>query len=243
MADRPRNTPDVARYAHQRPDGSILYIESNGKVASDGTLPPGTEPGELEAQGFVFLDEDAYARTQRSLDPIARAEDADADALSVAFDASMSERSNDSRTPTRGEQMDGMEEITPEMLEMLQAMMDDGSLAEFFTPYQQQQGVLDQQMAIAGQARQPGGERSTPTGALLGGLSNAIGNIAGAHMQQKALEGQTNLGKRMQGEAASRVGRGLKAMKGRRRGTVADVDPDMSPGAQLLEVLGDQYLE
>lgn len=47
--------------------------------------------------------------------------------------------------------------------------------------------LLQQQMAMAEALRQPGRQRSTPTGALLGGLGDVVGNLAGTYMQQKAM--------------------------------------------------------
>lgn len=87
-----------------------------------------------------------------------------------------------------------LEELPPEQL------------ASMFFPYQQEQGGLDQQMALAQQLRQRGPGRSSPTGALLGGLSNAVGNVGGAVLQKKGLGEQRALGGRMQQDATDRMG-------------------------------------
>lgn len=86
-----RSMPDVARYAHQAPDGTIHYFESDGERSQEGTLPAnmGYSPSDLKAQGYTFLTEEEYAQKQRSLDPIARAEDADVDELARSMDAAM----------------------------------------------------------------------------------------------------------------------------------------------------------
>lgn len=78
-------------------------------------------------------------------------------------------------------------------------------LVEMFYPYEQEQRVLDQEMATGQQMQQRGPERSTPTGALLGGLANALGGFGGAAMQAKGLGDQRALGGRMQGDAANRM--------------------------------------
>lgn len=211
MAERSRSMfPDVARYAHRASDGTIHYFESDGKKSSEGTLPPGTDPAELESQGFVFLNGDAYERTRSSLDPITRAENADADELAAAFDASMGQQAS-------GEPMNGQNAaINPDVLALFQQYMQEGRLPELFQPFQQEQSVLNQEMQLAEGLRQNGPQRSTPTGALLGGLSRAVGNIGAAAMQQKGLEGQTALGKRMQGDASGRTGAILRAAMKRR---------------------------
>jgi hypothetical protein len=232
MADgfRSKMFRDVARYAHKANDGTIRYFESDGVQSSEGDLPPGTDPEELAAQGFTFLDGDAYERTRASLDPIQRAENADADALSDAFDASMG------TTPTSkpGAPMDEM--LTPEMMQILQQYAQEGRLDELFQPFQQEQGVLDQQMQLAQGMRERGPQRSSPTGALLGGLSNAVGNIGGAMLQKKGLEGQTALGQRMQGDASGRVGAILKAAMQRK-----GINPDtglMTPAVDDATLAG-----
>lgn len=214
MAERFRSMPDVARYASLRPDGSVVYFESDGKTSNEGELPPGQDPDALKAQGFTFLTQDAYERTRRSLDPLIRAEEADADLLSEAFDASMG---NEMNTTPNTQSAPGAS-LSPDMMNLLQQYMSEGRLDELFQPYQQEQNVLDQQMQLAQGMRQRGPQRSTPTGALFGGLSNAVGNTGGSVLQQKALEGQAALGKRQQEEAAGRVAAILRAMQ-QRRGT------------------------
>lgn len=63
--------------------------------------------------------------------------------------------------------------------------------------YQQEQSALEQEMALAQQLRQCGPQRSSPLGALLGGLSNAVGNVGGAYLQKQGVEGQRALAGRM----------------------------------------------
>lgn len=82
-------------------------------------------------------------------------------------------------------------------------------LAQSFTPYQQEQGVLEQEMAMAQQLGQRQPDRATPSGAFLGGLSNAIGSIGGAYRQGKALEGQRGLGRQMQQNAVAQTLAGI----------------------------------
>jgi hypothetical protein len=89
---------------------------------------------------------------------------------------------------------------------MLEGLPDEQVL-EMFYPYAQEQAVLDQEMALAERLRQPSeGQHVSAIGAALGGLSDAVGNVAGAYKQNKALEGQKALGAKMQKEAAGRVG-------------------------------------
>lgn len=88
--------------------------------------------------------------------------------------------------------------------DLLQSL-DPDQIAEMFFPYQQEQDALEQQMALAGQMRQPGPEHSTPMGALLGGLGNAAGNIGGAVLQNQNIEDRRALGRRQQKDATRRV--------------------------------------
>jgi hypothetical protein len=84
--------PAVARYAHKAIDGTFPFFESDGVMHQEGRFPEGSAQRDLEAKGYTFLDRDAFLRTRRSLDPIARAEDRDADTLAQAWDASMPQR-------------------------------------------------------------------------------------------------------------------------------------------------------
>lgn len=118
-----------------------------------------------------------------------------------------------------------------DFLNLLQELSPE-ELSALFEPYQQEQSVLDQQMALAGQLRQRGPERSTPTGALLGGLANALGNAGGAYLQGKGLEGQAALGKRMQADASGRMQALMEALN--RRKSMAS--------SELMPTLGDEYL-
>lgn len=218
MADRYSNLSDVARYAYQDPDGTIFYIESDGTRAKRGMLPPnqGNDPAALKAQGFTFLDRNAYMRTQQSLDPSARAEAFDADTLAQAWDASMGK--SDSAPVPQEQDMNG--QLDPETMEILEKYMAEGRLDDLFQPFEQEQGVLDQQMAMGRQMQQPTSQRGTPIGSALSSVANAMGRVGGAHQQAKALEGQTALGKRMQGDASGRTA-ALMEMIRKRKG----IDP------------------
>lgn len=94
---------------------------------------------------------------------------------------------------------------TPDFLELLSSMSPE-EIDAMLQPFQQQQGVLDQQMALAQGLRRPSGQQHvSPMGAALGGLSDAVGNVGGAFLQKKGLDEQTALGKRMQADASGRV--------------------------------------
>jgi hypothetical protein len=109
-------------------------------------------------------------------------------------------------TKPQGAAMNGQQDaLDPMTLQILEEAMRSGELEKFFQPFENEEAVLKGQAELAGQLRQPGRERSTPTGAIFGGLSNAIGNIAGAYQQNKALEGQRALGTRMQQDASGRT--------------------------------------
>lgn len=84
--------------------------------------------------------------------------------------------------------------------------LSDEQISEMFQAFQQQQGVLEQKMAMAQGLRRPSGQQHvSPMGAALGGLSDAVGNVGGAFLQKKGLDEQTALGKRMQADASGRV--------------------------------------
>lgn len=164
-------------------------------------------------------------------------EEAAADELADAFDASMGAANNEdtlarllSARTQGGQQMAGME-FSPDVMTILENMSPE-QLEGLFRAFPQEQRVLDQQMALATQARQPGAQRGTPTGALLGGLSNAIGNVAGARRQQQALEGQQALGQAMQQDAAGRARLLMNALNRRRAGG----------GGMMESAVGDEEL-
>lgn len=90
-----------------------------------------------------------------------------------------------------------------DLMQLLMQLPPD-KLEAMFRDYGQEQGVLDQQMGLASDMRKPGPEHSTPWGALLGGLSNAVGNVGGAYMQGKNLEAQGALGAAKSKDAAGR---------------------------------------
>lgn len=222
-----RNPPDVARYAHRAIDGTIPYFESDGTTAREGRMPAGGDPKELERRGYVFLDRDTFLQARSSLDPIARAKGRDADDLASVWDERMgapqampqgAQTMNDPQAMNMNGQQGGT--LDPDTMAILQQYMQEGRLGELFQPYQQEQDVLSQQMHLAQGMRQRGPQRSTPTGALFSGISNALGNFGGAMLQQKGLEGQAALGKRQQTEASGRVGAILREFQ-RRKG----VDP------------------
>lgn len=89
--------------------------------------------------------------------------------------------------------MDLLKTLTPEQL------------AEMMQPYGQEQSVLDQEMALAQQLRERGAQRSSPWGAALGGLANAVGDVGGAALQERGLKRQRELGQRQQTDAVNRV--------------------------------------
>lgn len=94
-------------------------------------------------------------------------------------------------------------QMPDELMELLQGLPPD-ELQAMLEPYQQEQSVLDQQMALAGQLRQqPQQEHASVGGALAGGLSGALGNTVGAYQQQQGLKGQQELGGRMQKQGAA----------------------------------------
>lgn len=100
-----------------------------------------------------------------------------------------------------------------DFMALLQRYEAEGRLDELFQPFGQEQNVLDQEMALAEQLRRPGPQRSSPWGAALGGLSNALGNVGGAVLQKRNLDAQQALGGRMQGDAAGRM-QALLGMRG-----------------------------
>jgi hypothetical protein len=202
--------------------------------AADLSYPPDTSSGRWVTvhtpYGAVLMTPEGAQKYADEVDA-EYAQRQDVDALAKAFDASMG------TTPTSkpGAPMDEM--LTPEMTELLQQYAQEGRLGELFQPFQQEQSVLDQQMQLGqGMREQRGPQRSTPTGALFGGLSSAIGNIGGAMLQKKGLEGQAALGKRMQGDASGRVGAILKAAMQRK-----GINPDtglMTPAVDDATLAG-----
>ena len=85
---------------------------------------------------------------------------------------------------------------------------DDEAMAELMKmlfPFEGEQAVLSQEMALAEQLRQRGPERSTPMGALIGGASSALGNVGGALMQKENLGQQRKVNSMAQEDAASRM--------------------------------------
>lgn len=107
-----------------------------------------------------------------------------------------------------------------DIMQYLQSLSPQELEAMFF-PYQQQQSVYDQQMQMAQQTRQPGPTHSSPVGAAVGGLSDAIGNIYGAYQQKKALEGQEALGTRQQQDASGRIRALLERLRQQQGGGAA----------------------
>lgn len=80
--------------------------------------------------------------------------------------------------------------VTPEMLEKLLSLetLDD------------KDALLRQQMSMADMLRQPGRQYTTPGGALLGGIGDAVGQITGAYLQKKAMGEREGIpGQRVQG--------------------------------------------
>jgi hypothetical protein len=124
-----------------------------------------------------------------------------------------------------------------DFIALLEEALAQGGLDSLFQPFQQEQGVLDQEMALAQQLRQPGRERSTPGGALLGGLSNALGGLGGAVLQQKGLGAQRELGTRMQQDASGRMEtliRLLRQRKDQQAARQAELDAlNLSPAEMI----------
>lgn len=84
--------------------------------------------------------------------------------------------------------------------------MTEEQIRALLEPYQNQQDVISQQMALAQQLRQShGGQYHTPWGAALGGFADALGNTVGAYKQSKALDEQKALGAQQQEDAARRL--------------------------------------
>lgn len=95
----------------------------------------------------------------------------------------------------------------PDLLELQYlAQQSPEQLQAQFRPFDDQQAILDKQMMMAQQMRQPAGEFSSPLGAALGGLGGLAGSIGGAVGQSRALGGMQALAGQKQKDAASRVG-------------------------------------
>jgi len=94
-----------------------------------------------------------------------------------------------------------------------QFLTSGGTLEGMNYPYANQQTVIDQQMALADQLRQGGPRHSTPTGALLGGISDALGKVGGAVKQHGAMEMQKDLGTTMQKDATGRMNALLQMLR------------------------------
>lgn len=116
------------------------------------------------------------------------------------------------------------DQMSPDFLTMLEQMSPE-QVQAMLEPYSQEQGVLDQQMALAQQLRKPqdSGQHVTPLGAALGGLSNAVGNVGGAYMQHQGLNAQTALGGRMQQDASGRLQALMDLLK---KGRASEAGPD-----------------
>lgn len=207
-------TPIIRRLT-QRPDGSVAYFEGRSGQVTGGERSPGASIADLLRRGYVPTSNEEFARAMQRATPKSFSDDALRRVASEPKEPITNSAEGDSTMDaTQGAS------LPPDMLNILQQYMDEGRLGELFQPYQQEQSVLDQQMQLAQGLRQRGPQRSTPTGALFGGLSNAASNIGSAMLQKQALEGQSALGKRQQTEASGRVGAILREMQ-RRRG----VDP------------------
>lgn len=111
--------------------------------------------------------------------------------------------------------MDQIDINDPNILELLQTLMDNGSLDSMFSDYGNKQQEIDQQMALADQLRQQRPERSTPMGALFGGLGNLAGGIGGALTQKKAMGLQEELGKSKEKDARNRMKATIDALRAR----------------------------
>lgn len=125
-----------------------------------------------------------------------------------------------------------------ELLSSLLTDMSPDDLANMFYPYQQEQGVLEQQMSIGQDMRQPGRQYASPIGALLGGLGDVAGSVGGSALQARGLAGQRGLGQQQQKDAVARMMMLEKILRERKS---QEMEPDpMDPGeayepAEMME--------
>jgi hypothetical protein len=185
--------------------------DSNFEQTEDGLVPVETP------QGTIWMKPE---RAKRFL------QESNVDDLAEAFDTSMG---------NPNQQAQGMD-LDPATMAILQKYMDEGRLEELFQPFEQEQGVLDQQMAMGQQLRQPGAMRGTPVGSALSSLSNAIGGLGGAYQQNKALEGQRALGERMQGDASGRTAALMELL--RQRQSLKGAKAKATGGVEVPPFLG-----
>lgn len=125
-----------------------------------------------------------------------------------------------------------------DQLMMLLQSLPPEEIEAMFQPFQQDQNVLDQQMALATQLRdRPQQSFSTPGGAIAGGLAGALGQIGGAYGQGRALKGQQELGQRMQGDASGRIqawlADALRKRKAQEEQAAMTEQFNVSPGTML----------
>lgn len=126
----------------------------------------------------------------------------------------------------------------PNILEIIQQMMEDGTLEAALTDYDNTQKEIDQQMELADQLRQPmGGQHITPFGTMLGGLANAAGAFGGAVEQKGAMKKQTALGESKTQDAMNRMKALEKLMRAKQNpASVGIVPTDMSDEALQAEL-------
>lgn len=98
--------------------------------------------------------------------------------------------------------------MNPDMLELQYlAQQSPEQLQAQFQPFDDQQAILDKQLMMSQQMRQPqSGEHSTAIGAALGGLGDVVNSGIGAATGMGALGGMEALAGKKQKDAASRVG-------------------------------------
>lgn len=124
-----------------------------------------------------------------------------------------------------------------DLLALLEEFANQGGLPGAFTDYEGKQNILDQQMALAQQMREPGPRHGTPMGALFGGLSDAIGNVAGAVGQNQGLKGQADLVNAKEKDATGRYQTWIDMLRKKQPAGSAGLLPTMSD-ADLAVLMG-----
>lgn len=97
--------------------------------------------------------------------------------------------------------------IDPNLLELQYlAQQSPEAAMQQFTPYEDQQSILDKQLMLAQQLRQPKSSGHTSAvGALLGGLGDTIDSGVGAYKQRQSLGALQDLAGQKQRNAANRT--------------------------------------
>lgn len=109
-----------------------------------------------------------------------------------------------------------------------------------FTPFEQQNQILMQQLARARALREAQGRRhSTGLGAALGGLGEAISGTVGAFGENAAMEGQKKLSEDMQREATNRVQAIIRRQEAMRQAAMQDAMRGGAPKAMDMAAMED----